>query len=324
MDPQEHGLTAPNHELQIPSGPESRIVDGPGGGHSPSNHHAHTGLRQSPPAHFAGPYDTGSNPQSITIPEAPVPPLGNMEAHDIVVENNVPLLMNTDDCHCSAESQRVQNLNLAMVHTEPQNQPVDSQQPFLQGGQSQDTPRSAFGSSSGNAFAVYENSLPSPLDVNLENGNGLDGNDLDYLNFLVDGSAFPVDALFKEPRKLTARVPKILCDHAKKPPKKRVDQSIFDRLCRETAEKLDSEYSLAATVGPKELEQFLNTYFDAFHPHLPIIHLPSFTQSQMPSALVLAVASIGALYRLSRRKAYILYDLSERLVHSTPACILQL
>ncbi|KPI35705.1 uncharacterized protein AB675_1235 [Cyphellophora attinorum] len=55
------------------------------------------------------------------------------------------------------------------------------------------------------------------------------------------------------------------------------------------------------------LQSCLRTYVDAFHIHLPILHLQSFDFTKVPSPLVLALCAIGALYRLERRVAATLY-----------------
>jgi hypothetical protein len=55
------------------------------------------------------------------------------------------------------------------------------------------------------------------------------------------------------------------------------------------------------------LQSCLRTFVDAFHIHLPILHLQSFDFMKTPSPLVLALCAIGALYRLERRIAATLY-----------------
>jgi len=59
--------------------------------------------------------------------------------------------------------------------------------------------------------------------------------------------------------------------------------------------------------GATALQKCLRTYVDAFHVHLPILHLQSLNFMQTPSPLILALCAIGALYRLERKIAANLY-----------------
>ncbi|KAK5444271.1 hypothetical protein LTS15_010386 [Exophiala xenobiotica] len=51
------------------------------------------------------------------------------------------------------------------------------------------------------------------------------------------------------------------------------------------------------------LDKCLRSYADAFHVHLPILHLSSLAVAETPSPLVLMICAIGALYRLERKLA---------------------
>lgn len=64
----------------------------------------------------------------------------------------------------------------------------------------------------------------------------------------------------------------------------------------------------------KTCQAFLSSYIANFHGHLPIIHLPTLCSRTPPSSLFLAMCSIGALYRLDRRRARQLYDTASRSV----------
>ncbi|KAL1887619.1 hypothetical protein Sste5346_010120 [Sporothrix stenoceras] len=68
---------------------------------------------------------------------------------------------------------------------------------------------------------------------------------------------------------------------------------------------------------------FLASYVSNFHGHLPIIHLSTFSPATHPSPLVLIMCSIGALYRLDRKRARCLFELSRKAMDnfdvSTPA-----
>lgn len=61
------------------------------------------------------------------------------------------------------------------------------------------------------------------------------------------------------------------------------------------------------TLTPTALRLFLGTYFDVFNIHLPLLHEPSFDFENQPLGLLLAMAAIGAMYRLERRSLAILY-----------------
>ena len=55
------------------------------------------------------------------------------------------------------------------------------------------------------------------------------------------------------------------------------------------------------------LRLFLGTYFNVFNVHLPLLHAPSFDPDHQLRGLLLAIAAIGALYRLEHRSANLLY-----------------
>jgi hypothetical protein len=55
------------------------------------------------------------------------------------------------------------------------------------------------------------------------------------------------------------------------------------------------------------LRLFLGTYFNVFNIHLPLLHAPSLDPDHQPRGLLLAIAAIGALYRLEHRSANLLY-----------------
>lgn len=73
--------------------------------------------------------------------------------------------------------------------------------------------------------------------------------------------------------------------------------------------------SLRASLGeedrggltPAALRLFLGSYFDVFNVHLPLLHEPSFDFAGQPPGLLLAMAAVGAMYRLERRALGVLY-----------------
>ncbi|KAM0328704.1 hypothetical protein ACHAQA_005117 [Verticillium albo-atrum] len=67
----------------------------------------------------------------------------------------------------------------------------------------------------------------------------------------------------------------------------------------------------------KVCEDLLASYTSNFHGHLPIIHLHTFSPGTHPSPLFLAMCSIGALYRLDRRRARRLHDTARKAIAAT-------
>lgn len=65
----------------------------------------------------------------------------------------------------------------------------------------------------------------------------------------------------------------------------------------------------------KELNEFLATYFNLFHHHLPFLHPESFKPSTAASPLLLAIMSIGALYTFNQEQAFLLHIGSKQLVN---------
>lgn len=57
---------------------------------------------------------------------------------------------------------------------------------------------------------------------------------------------------------------------------------------------------------PRLLDNFVWKFFQRFHMHLPIFHVPTFNSATIPAPLLLAICSIGALYSLNRKHATIL------------------
>jgi len=59
------------------------------------------------------------------------------------------------------------------------------------------------------------------------------------------------------------------------------------------------------------IQKSIQSYLDCFHPHLPIFHVPTMDLASMPSPLVLSMCAIGALYRLERKTAGLLFTIAE-------------
>lgn len=113
-------------------------------------------------------------------------------------------------------------------------------------------------------------------------------------------------------RRLFEQLPQVLKEKSSNPPKFAFDEFTHRRICQDISNRLRPE-GLAEGVLPtiKELQKFFTSYIDCFHRHLPVIHFPSLDIANTPGPLVFAICSIGALYRLDRRRAKNLYDLAD-------------
>lgn len=62
----------------------------------------------------------------------------------------------------------------------------------------------------------------------------------------------------------------------------------------------------------KFLQSCLSSYITCFHIHFPLIHIQTLELQHAPSPLILAICAIGALYRLDRRRARMMYNLAKQ------------
>lgn len=91
-----------------------------------------------------------------------------------------------------------------------------------------------------------------------------------------------------------------------------LDNTAYEAIRNDLAQRLavpDTELDIPPA---RVCQGFLSSYITSFHGHLPIIHLRSFCPRTTPSPLILTICSIGALYRLDRRRARRLYDTAVR------------
>jgi hypothetical protein len=91
----------------------------------------------------------------------------------------------------------------------------------------------------------------------------------------------------------------------------------YDRILQKVKE-YDVENAMQNTVNLPDratVNDFLRTYFNLFHHHLPFLHQESFKPAEVDSPLLLAVLSIGALYVFSKEQAYVLHIGSKVLVN---------
>ncbi|KAF4470599.1 cytochrome p450 [Fusarium albosuccineum] len=82
------------------------------------------------------------------------------------------------------------------------------------------------------------------------------------------------------------------------------------------SQRLGSSNTAVDLPSAKLCQGFLSSYVSSFHSHLRIIHLQTFDPKTTPSPLILAMCSIGALYRLDRRRSRHLYDAAVRSVET--------
>ncbi|KAH7013876.1 hypothetical protein EDB80DRAFT_569690 [Ilyonectria destructans] len=97
-----------------------------------------------------------------------------------------------------------------------------------------------------------------------------------------------------------------------------VDHYIHASIAKDLAERLMPQHVAEEIPPPKVFQSFLSSYVECFHGHLPVIHLQTFCLKTTPSPLILAMCSIGALYRLDRRRARRLYDMTTKSIASAP------
>ncbi|USP74120.1 hypothetical protein yc1106_01394 [Curvularia clavata] len=115
-------------------------------------------------------------------------------------------------------------------------------------------------------------------------------------------------------RSIFQRLPTVLHESSTGLPNLSFNDADFDAFCTDITSRLGHDGGLHAFVSFKELQRFLMTYVDCFHRHLPLLHLPSISFGTTPSPLIISVCCIGALYRLDRKRARLLYELADRLL----------
>ncbi|KAK9784463.1 putative C2H2-type domain-containing protein [Seiridium cardinale] len=95
-----------------------------------------------------------------------------------------------------------------------------------------------------------------------------------------------------------------------------IDDTVHCLLRKDLADRLRHPLTVEELPSAKICDGFLASYVECFHPHLPIIHMPTLDLSTAASPLILTLCSIGALYRLDRRRSQFLYDLAIRSMQS--------
>ncbi|KAJ4250208.1 hypothetical protein NW762_012023 [Fusarium torreyae] len=97
-----------------------------------------------------------------------------------------------------------------------------------------------------------------------------------------------------------------------------LDAFAYESIRNDLSTRLTISASNAEIPSAKVCQGFLSSYITSFHGHLPIIHLKSFSPRETPSPLILAMCSIGALYRLDRRRAKRLYEVATSSLEIVP------
>lgn len=63
--------------------------------------------------------------------------------------------------------------------------------------------------------------------------------------------------------------------------------------------------------GKVKCQRYMRLFFQSFHVHMPLMHIPTFQARNSPSALLLSMLAIGALYSYDTLEARILHSLSK-------------
>lgn len=202
----------------------------------------------------------------------------------------------------------------------PAEQMVDMSLPGLRGLTEGFSPLEQFSSSSGDSqlgskdvevFVPSQASATDPAAVRTslqqgENRPAQANNDLKDF-FRTDPADFFLNSCTNAP------VPKVRRMPSAKPPTVAFTDSTRTKLLQDLSKRLPpeklSDFRLPPAVA---LQKCFRTFVDAFHVHMPIFHLPTLDLEQSPSPLVLAICSIGALYRLERKVAASLYHKADQ------------
>ncbi|KAK1536010.1 hypothetical protein CPAR01_09552 [Colletotrichum paranaense] len=130
----------------------------------------------------------------------------------------------------------------------------------------------------------------------------------------ADGETWP-ETLKSTSQAVTGRkLPRLLENKRCTKPSLTMDKPMHDSICRDVNKRLTGP-DISKDIPPlKACQSFLSSYVECFHCHLPLVHLQTISHGDIPSPLILAMCSIGALYRLDRRRARRLWDLALRLI----------
>ncbi|KAJ5249719.1 hypothetical protein N7489_000129 [Penicillium chrysogenum] len=109
-------------------------------------------------------------------------------------------------------------------------------------------------------------------------GDGfLDG--LGSLDFQADLGTSPSHTWSRDPSNLTQSLPTILQEKSDQSPRYIINETDFERIHRDASVQLGNPDPDCNFFKLNELQQFIKSYIECFHIHLPFIHLPSFSPS---------------------------------------------
>ncbi|OJJ67804.1 hypothetical protein ASPBRDRAFT_68546 [Aspergillus brasiliensis CBS 101740] len=98
-------------------------------------------------------------------------------------------------------------------------------------------------------------------------------------------------------------------DQSKLPAQLLLDDTVMVRLRDATGRRSQPKNrSLPAKV---KCQRYIRSFFQHFHVHMPLMHVPTFQVCTSPSALLLSMLAIGALYSFDPVEARALHDLSK-------------
>lgn len=145
------------------------------------------------------------------------------------------------------------------------------------------------------------------------------------LSQIADYEHFPTDTLLKDgleethdpaPTALFEKLPTVQRERSINSYTIDLDETAYQSILKDVTGRLKAPAVLQYMPTAKEMRKFINSYVESFHRHLPIIHLSTFSASDVPSPLTLAMCGIGALYRLDRRRATRCFWLAEHALNA--------
>ncbi len=101
-----------------------------------------------------------------------------------------------------------------------------------------------------------------------------------------------------------SRMPGIVTETPRKLPIPSLDLATYDLIVASIEKDiLTDQREDEGIPSHQDFQRFLVSYFTCFHLHCPMLHISSLDPSNTPHHLILAICSVGALYRLCRKKA---------------------
>lgn len=113
------------------------------------------------------------------------------------------------------------------------------------------------------------------------------------------------------------RLPRLIKERKTSPPRIIFSEDARKTLIADLKERLSPSDLPMEIPSSQSLQRFIGQFFKGFNSHLPIFHIPSFNITKVPSPLLLAMCSIGALFHLERNTASQLRELAHEALHRT-------